>query len=142
MKIASILSNKGGFVATVAPDSTVTSLLATLAEFKIGAVVVIGRDAEIAGIVSERDVVRALSASGAGALDAPVSSIMTVLVATCAPDSSVEEIAEQMTDQRVRHIPVVDDGQLVGIVSIGDIVKARIENLEDERKNLISYISS
>lgn len=142
MKIASILASKGGFVATVTPESTVRELLATLAQYKIGAVVVCYPAAAIDGIASERDVVRAVNLQGPAALDAPVSSIMSQLVATCSSDSAVEEIMVQMTEQRVRHIPVLDDNVLVGIVSIGDVVKARIEKLEDERQSLMTYIQS
>lgn len=142
MKIASILNHKGDFVATVAPESTVTQLLATLAEHGIGAVVVCDAAGAIAGIASERDVARSLNSTGPSALDMPVSEIMSTLVATCTKESPVEEIMVMMTEQRVRHIPVVEEDQLVGIVSIGDIVKARIEKLEDERKSLLSYINS
>ena len=142
MKISSVIAHKGDFVATVAPEDTVWSLLGTLAEYKIGAVVVSSDGNAIAGIASERDIVRALQEQDASILDSPVSEIMSKIVATCTPDSTVEELMVQMTEQRVRHIPVIADGNLVGIVSIGDVVKARIELLEDERKSLVSYITS
>ncbi len=142
MKISSVIAHKGDFVATVAPDSTVKALLATLAEHQIGAVVVSVDGAKIVGIASERDVVRAIFSSGPEVLEAAVSSIMSSLVATCEPGSSVEDLMIQMTEQRVRHVPVLKDGRMVGIVSIGDIVKARIEKLEDERKSLMNYITS
>ncbi|MEI6622246.1 MAG: CBS domain-containing protein [Actinomycetes bacterium] len=142
MKIASILTRKGDFVATVAPDSTVRSLLGTLAEYRIGAVVVSVDGESIAGIASERDVVRALNDLGNVILDAPVSQIMSKLVASCERNSTIEELMVLMTDNRVRHVPVLEDGKLIGIVSIGDIVKTRIEILEDERKSLLSYITS
>ena len=142
MKVAAILANKGDFVATVAPDASVTALLALLAENEIGAVVVSSDGAVINGIASERDVARALTSEGATVLDAPVSHIMTNVICTCEPDSPVEEIMVQMTENRVRHVPVLKDGKMVGIVSIGDIVKARIDHLEDERKSLLSYITS
>jgi len=142
MKISALLANKGGFVATVTPDSTVSQLLAKLAEFRIGAAVVSSDGGHISGIASERDVARALNSSGAIILDAPVSQIMTAVVATCAAGDAVEDLALQMTEQRVRHIPVLDeDAVLIGIVSIGDIVKARIDMLEEERKSLMSYIT-
>lgn len=142
MKIASILANKGEFVATITPDATVTALLASLAKHEIGAVVVSPDGVVITGIVSERDVARSLSERGAATLDAPVSQIMTSVICTCEPDSPVEELMVQMTENRVRHVPVIKDGEMVGIVSIGDIVKARIDHLEDERKSLLSYITS
>jgi CBS domain-containing protein len=142
MKISSILSTKGDFVATVSPDSTVSHLLALLAEHKIGAVVVCDDDRKVVGIVSERDVARAAHSHGAAALDQPVSRIMTALVVTCEPDADTAELMGLMTERRVRHIPVMADGELVGIVSIGDIVKSRLAELETERDALQAYISS
>jgi CBS domain-containing protein len=142
MKISSILSNKGSFVATVSPSATVTDLLALLAEHKIGAVVVADADGSVAGMVSERDVARACHTHGASALDQPVSAIMTELVVTCAPGASTEELMSLMTQRRVRHIPVIDEDEMVGIVSIGDVVKARLAELETERDALQAYISS
>lgn len=142
MKIASILASKGDYVATVAPDATVSELLALLADKQIGAVVVSSDNVTIKGIASERDVARSLAKIGATALDAPVSQIMTAVHTTCELDSPVEEIMVAMTENRVRHVPVIEDGKMIGIVSIGDIVKARIDHLEDERKSLLSYITS
>ncbi|MGB3674713.1 MAG: CBS domain-containing protein [Candidatus Nanopelagicales bacterium] len=142
MKIASILASKGDYVATIAPNATVSELLALLAEKGIGAVVVSSDGVLINGIASERDVARSLASIGATALDAPVSQIMTKVTTTCEMDSPVEEIMVAMTQNRVRHVPVLEDGKMVGIVSIGDIVKARIDHLEDERKSLLSYITS
>ena len=141
MKIASILANKGEFVATIAPDATVADLLRLLAEHRIGAVLVTVDDS-IIGVASERDVARSLVSAGAIILDGPVSRIMSKLVATCDLQTPVEEVMVLMTEQRVRHVPVLDADRLVGIVSIGDVVKARIEKLEDERKSLLSYITS
>ncbi len=142
MKVSNILKNKGDFVATVAPSDPVTALLATLAEHSIGAVVVSADGATIAGIASERDVVRALQANGPSILDGPVSAIMTALHATCEPGTTVDQLMEQMTNERVRHIPVLDDGAMVGIVSIGDVVKARMDQLIEEHKSLVNYITS
>ena len=142
MKISSILSTKGDFVATVSPDATVSELLALLAEHKIGAVVVCDDAGKVAGIVSERDVARAAHGHGAVALEQPVSRIMTALVVTCEPDATTAELMALMTEKRVRHIPVMADGELVGIVSIGDIVKSRLAELETERDALQAYISS
>ena len=113
-----------------------------LAEHRIGAVVV-SADDSIAGIVSERDVVRRLGDDAAGLLDRPVSAIMTADVVTCTPQTAVEDLARTMTERRIRHVPVVDDdGALVGIVSIGDVVKSRISELESERDDLVGYIGT
>ena len=142
MKISSILSRKGDFVATVKPEATVSELLAALAAHQIGAVVISADGQTILGIASERDVARALQNSGAAVLDTAVSTIMTPLSATCELDTPVEEVMVVMTERRVRHLPVLKDGAMVGIVSIGDVVKARIEKLEDERKSLVEYIQS
>ena len=127
-----------GSVAT-----SVSALLATLAEKGIGAAVVSEDGSTILGIVSERDIVRALSKVGAKLVDAPVSQIMTKVVASCSPKSTVKDLMVVMTEERVRHIPVIDeDEKLIGIVSIGDIVKARMDALEDERRSLIAYVTS
>ena len=142
MLIVTMLRSKGDFVATVRPTATIRELLDTLAEHRIGAVVV-SADGGIDGIVSERDVVRHLSAAGGALLDHPVSSIMTAEVVTCRRDTAVDDLMRMMTDRRIRHVPVVDDdGALVGIVSIGDIVKSRISELESERNDLVGYIGT
>ncbi|MET8873790.1 CBS domain-containing protein [Nocardia sp. NPDC004604] len=140
MQIAEILRRKGSDVATVAPETTVRTLLGTLAEHNIGAVVVSPDGSRITGIVSERDVVRSLHARGAALLDTPVSEIMTVDVRTCAPDDLVDGLRSTMTEHRVRHLPVVHDGRLVGIVSIGDVVKSAISELATERQHLVEYV--
>ncbi|BDT91999.1 MULTISPECIES: CBS domain-containing protein [Nocardia] len=140
MRISEILRRKGSDVATVAPETTVRALLATLAERNIGAVVVSPDGATIAGIVSERDVVRSLHARGAELLDTPVSAIMTAAVRTCAPEDRVDGLRRTMTEHRIRHLPVVDAGRLVGIVSIGDVVKSAISELATEREHLVDYL--
>ena len=140
MRIADVLRNKGALVATVAPDTTVAELLAGLAERNVGAMVVLGPDG-LAGIVSERDVVRKLHERGGDLLALPVSAIMTTLVATCTPDDSVDHLSMLMTTNRVRHIPVLDGGDLAGIVSIGDIVKTRMEELQAQQAQLEAYIT-
>ncbi|MFE3445594.1 CBS domain-containing protein [Nocardia sp. NPDC059180] len=140
MRIAEILRRKGSDVATVRPDSTVRELLATLAAHNIGAVVVSSDGVGITGIVSERDVVRSLHLLGTDLLDAPVSQIMTADVRICDPDDLVEGLRRTMTDHRVRHLPVVRDGRLVGIVSIGDVVKSAISELATEREHLVGYL--
>jgi CBS domain-containing protein len=140
MRIADVLRRKGTTVATVGPDVTVTELLGELAAHNVGALPVV-KDDNIIGIVSERDVVRRLHAGGAALLQAKVSDIMTTEVTTCGPGDDVSDLAAVMTSRRFRHLPVVVDGRLVGIVSIGDLVKARIDLLESERAQLQSYIA-
>jgi CBS domain-containing protein len=142
MRIGDILRRKGASVVTVSPDATVRQLLSMLAEHNIGALVVSSDGGTISGIVSERDVVRQLHERGADLLDAAVSSIMTADVRTCGPDDNIEQLRHTMTDHRIRHLPVVRDGRLIGIVSIGDVVKSAISELEDEREHLVGYIQS
>ncbi len=142
MLIVTMLRSKGDFVATVAPDTPVRQLLEVLGEHRIGAAVVTGDGTHIEGIVSERDVVRRLRGADGTVLDEPVSSIMTTDVVTCSPRSTVEDLMRVMTDQRIRHVPVVVDEALVGIVSIGDVVKSRIYELESERDDLVGYIGT
>jgi CBS domain-containing protein len=137
-----VLRHKGRGVATVSPDVTVSDLLARLAENNVGAVVVTNEGGTVRGIVSERDVVRALHSSGVGLLGEKVSTIMTTSVTTTTPQDSIEGLARVMTESRIRHIPVIEDGRLAGIVSIGDVVKSRIDQLESERESLIGYIQS
>ncbi|MBE7323583.1 CBS domain-containing protein [Nocardioides sp. Y6] len=126
-------------VVTIAPDATVEELIALLAQHNIGAVVVSADGSSLDGIVSERDVVRRLP-QGVDVLRGPVSSIMTAAVHTCDGTESLEELARLMTDQRVRHVPVVVDGALTSVISIGDVVKSRIEELEFERDQLDQYV--
>ena len=140
MRIADILRSKGHAVATIEPEATVSALLARLAEGNYGALPVV-QDGRLVGMVSERDVVRKLHERGADLLGIAVSEIMTTVVATCTPDDGVSHLAQVMTNRRVRHLPVVVDEELLGIVSIGDLVKARIDSLEREREQLESYIA-
>lgn len=141
MRIADILRAKGSAVATVTASTTVTGLLAELAVHNIGAMVVVGVDGGVAGIVSERDVVRDLHSIGPDLLRRPVADIMSDVAVTCCPEDPVDDLAALMTNNRVRHVPVLDDGRLVGIVSIGDVVKNRMEQLQDERQQLQAYIT-
>lgn len=141
MKISDVLRTKGSAVITVAPHETIASLLELLARHNIGAVVVSTDGAAIDGIVSERDVVRQLHVRGTALLDEPVSSIMTSRVLMCSPDDELTEIGALMTDNRIRHLPVAIDGRLAAIVSIGDIVKARMDQLASERDLYEAYIS-
>jgi CBS domain-containing protein len=140
MRIADVLRIKGASVATASPEMTVKQLVAALAAYNIGAMVVVGPDG-VAGIVSERDVVRQLHERGADILDRPVSEIMTTVVATCGLTASVDDLSVVMTQNRVRHVPVIDGGHLVGIVSIGDVVKTRMEELTTEQEQLQAYIT-
>jgi len=140
MQISDVLKKKGTGVVTVTPDSSVRDLLAQLAEHRIGAIVVSLDGEHVDGIVSERDVVRRLHSDGAGVLSQPVSAIMTAQVITSAPDEDLEGLARTMTDNRIRHVPIVSGDKLYAIVSIGDIVKHRIDALQDERDQLMAYI--
>ena len=141
MRISDILRGKGERVVTVTPDTNVERLLAVLAEHKIGAVVVSREGSTVEGIVSERDIVRALAARGASVLGEPVTAIHTAEVQTIAPDAALADVERLMTERRFRHVPVVVDGRLRGIVSIGDVVKRRIDELETERTTLTQYIT-
>jgi CBS domain-containing protein len=141
MRIGDVLRNKGNEVATVGPDATVAAVIAELATHNVGALPVV-EGGELIGIVSERDVVRRLHAAGAELLAGAVRDIMSTSVTTCAPGDAVTDMARIMTTKRFRHMPVLSDGGLVGIVSIGDLVKARIDQLESESEQLQSYIST
>ena len=140
MRISDVLRSKGAAVATITPETSVAGLLTELSVRNIGAMVVVSPDG-LQGIVSERDIVRNLHDMGADLLRRPVSEIMTTLVATCTPDDSVDSLSALMTNNRVRHVPVVVDGRLAGIVSIGDVVKTRMEELEHEHERLQAYIT-
>jgi CBS domain-containing protein len=141
MQLSTIIAAKGDFVATIQPDATISDLVAMLAEHSVGALVVSADGRTITGIVSERDVVRAMT-HGADVLSRPVASIMTTHVFCASPDGHVDELMHLMTDKRVRHIPVTDsDGVLLGIVSIGDVVKSRLGELEGERAALLEYVT-
>jgi CBS domain-containing protein len=140
MRIADVLRNKGAGVLTVSPEMTVAELLTGLATRNVGAMVVVGPDGPI-GIVSERDVVRNLHAHGAELLEHAVADIMSTDVITCTPADSVDGVSGLMTNNRVRHVPVMDDGHLTGIVSIGDVVKTRLEELEAQQEQLEAYIT-
>lgn len=135
-----MVRRKGHQVVTVRPDESVERLLALLEEHRIGALVVSDDGESVSGIVSERDVVWRLASEGPGILQGPISQIMTTEVRTCTLDAHIEDLARTMTEHRIRHIPVVVDGKLTAIVSIGDIVKHRIDELQDERDQLVGYI--
>ena len=140
MRISDVIRRKGDLVVTVRSDETVERLIAMLDEHRIGALVVSDDDGAVSGIVSERDVVRHLHSAGGSVLQQTVADIMTRDVFTCSPDDPIDELARQMTERRVRHVPVVVDGRLRAIVSIGDVVKQRIDELQTERDQLVGYI--
>lgn len=143
MRISDVLRGKGSDVVTVRPESTVKELLSVLAKHRIGAVVVSPDGAKVGGIVSERDIVRALAEQGASAMSALVASIMTDEVVCVSPDEAIDRLMQLMTTRRFRHVPILgDNGDLVGIVSIGDVVKSRLGELETERDSLATYIES
>ncbi|WP_375488685.1 CBS domain-containing protein [uncultured Jatrophihabitans sp.] len=144
MQIADVLRHKrardAAEVFTIVPSETVATLLATLAEHNVGALVAVDGD-DVVGIASERDVVRRLAADGAAVLEQPVEQIMTSTVLSCASGDAVDGIAETMTQRHIRHMPVIDDGRLTGLVSIGDVVSSRMRQLEDDRGQLEQYIN-
>jgi CBS domain-containing protein len=140
MRISEVLSSKPSHqVVTIAPDATVRDLLGLLSRHNVGAVVVSADGEAVDGIVSERDVVRRLHEDD-GVLEAPVSQIMTSDVRTCRPDTPVDDLRVMMTERRIRHVPVVEDGRLAGIISIGDVVKSSLDQLRFERDQLDSYV--
>ncbi|HSP39687.1 MAG TPA: CBS domain-containing protein [Frankiaceae bacterium] len=141
MRISDVLQSKGPNVTTLDAGATVRDLVEVLGERRIGAVIVSSSDRSLAGMVSERDVVRQLQLQADRLLDQPVASIMTADVVVCASRDSVDTVLQLMTERRIRHVPVVDDGEIVGIVSIGDLVKSRIDELRLERDQLTNYIS-
>jgi CBS domain-containing protein len=140
MFISEILRRKGSSVVTTGAGSTVAELVGMLAEHNIGAVVVVDGD-EVVGIVSERDVVRKLAEIGTGVLEQTVADLMSTELVRSSPDDLVDDIAAQMTERRIRHLPVLSDGELAGIVTIGDVVAARIHELERTRVQLETYIT-
>jgi CBS domain-containing protein len=140
MRVSGVLQNKGGSVSTIGTDETVAAVVAALSEHGVGALVVSDDGRHIDGIVSERDVVRALSASGPDVMGWPVHEIMTTAVVTCDPATPIDVLAGLMTNQRIRHVPVLAGGELVGIVSIGDVVKVRISELETETEAMREYV--
>jgi CBS domain-containing protein len=140
MTIAAILKNKGHDVVSVEPARTVTEVASLLGEKRIGAVLVMGPGRELLGIISERDIVKALAKHGAATLDLTVDQLMTRELKTATPHTSVPAAMEMMTTGRFRHLPVLDHGTLVGLISIGDVVKTRIMQQEHEVDSLRSYV--
>lgn len=142
MKVEKILQSKGADIFAVRPGDSVVDAVRLLNEKNIGAVVVCGENGEAVGILSERDVVRRLGQKGADALDMRVSDCMTANPFTCSPDDSLDDLMSKMTDKRIRHLPVTSNGRLIGVVSIGDVVKRKIEQAENEAAALKEYIAT
>jgi CBS domain-containing protein len=142
MTVAAILADKGREVATTTAAKSVADAVAVLAKRKIGALVVVESGDRIIGIISERDIVRAIAASAGAALSEPVSAIMTHTVVTCSEGETIDSVMSRMTRGRFRHLPVVTGGKLTGIVSIGDVVKARIQQVEHEAEEMRAYIAT
>jgi len=142
VKISELLAAKGSFVATTGPDVSIIEVVKGLGHHNVGALVVSSDGATLEGIVSERDVVRAIDRLGIEVLDEPVLTIMSTDVHTCSLVDTVESLTATMTEHRVRHVPVVEEGRLAGMVSIGDVVKTRMDELEHDRDLLVDYINA
>lgn len=142
MTVKAILDSKGREVVTMRPEATLAEVCAVLAQHRIGAVVMTDQADGIVGIISERDVVRAVGEHGAKALDEPASSVMTASVKVCREEHTINEVMEIMTRGRFRHMPVEEGGRIAGIVSIGDVVKRRIEDVEREAEEIRTYIAT
>jgi CBS domain-containing protein len=142
MHVKNILSVKGSNVVSIEPTATLEIAVRTLAQHKIGALLVLGPDRRIIGILSERDIVRVLAEQGASALTQPLAQVMTRKVFTCSPSETISVIMERMTAGKFRHVPVIDQDQVVGVVSIGDVVKYRLQEMEHESAALRDYIQT
>lgn len=142
MLVASILKVKGDAVVVASPETSVADAVSVLKQRGIGVLIVTGPGDTVAGILSERDIVHALDEAGDGLLQRPISHFMTDEVITCTPSQSVEDLMREMTNRRIRHLPVIDNGKLAGIVSIGDLVKYRLSELQAERDALQDYIAT
>lgn len=140
MSVAALLTNKSGSVLTVSPTTPVCDAAKLLAENRIGAVIVTEQNDHVAGILSERDIVRGLASHGAAVMTQPVSDLMTAPVETCTRSETVDDIMQRMSDGRFRHMPVTEGAKLVGVVSIGDVVKHRINELQHEKDAMRDYI--
>ena len=140
MNVKTILAAKGGDTVSIEPTADLAAAAQLLSARRIGALVILGAGGRLAGILSERDIVRAISEHGAAALKLPVSQVMTRNVATCGEDDTIANIMERMTAGKFRHLPVLAKGQLIGLVSIGDVVKQRVGEIEQESEQLRDYI--
>ena len=142
MLVSQILKDKGDLVFTASPTETVAGAAALLHSRKAGALILVNEESEVVGILSERDIVRVVAEQGERALSRPVSSCMTSDVIFASPQETVDSLLGRMTDRRIRHLPVLKDGRLVGIISIGDLVKSKIDEVEAEAQTLKSYIAA
>ena len=142
MTVATMLSEKGREVVTTSAAASIAEAVDSLAKHKIGALVVVDETKRIAGIVSERDIVRAIAGHGGAVLSQPLATVMTRAVVTCGEGETVNEVMTRMTRGRFRHLPVVENGRLTGIISIGDVVRARIEQVEREAEDMRAYIAA
>jgi len=142
MIVKTILSAKGGDVISIEPTATLETAVRTLTEHRIGALLVLGPDRRVVGILSERDIVRVLAAQGAGVLSQPLSQVMTRKVVTCSSSDTIGVIMERMTAGKFRHVPVVEQDQVIGVISIGDVVKYRLQEMEHESAALRDYIQT
>ncbi|MCB1463926.1 MAG: CBS domain-containing protein [Nitratireductor sp.] len=142
MTVASILTDKGREVVTAGTDTSLSAIVETLSERKIGAIVVTDEDGKVCGIISERDVVREIAERGVETLDQPVSTCMTRKVVSCGENDTINHVMTLMTRHRFRHLPVVSGGRLTGIISIGDVVKRRMEQIERDAEELRNYIAT
>jgi CBS domain-containing protein len=142
MTVRRILNLKGSDVVTIAPEKSLLEAIALLTKERIGALIVTGRKGEVLGVLSERDIVHLLSNKDANRFENPVSSAMTTEVKSCEPDDAIHQIMQIMTTGRFRHMPVVENGRLAGVISIGDVVKLRLEEMERESEHLKQYIAT
>jgi CBS domain-containing protein len=142
MTVRKILNLKGSDVVTIAPEKKLLDAIALLTKHRIGALIVTGKGGEVAGVLSERDIVRLLSNKDANRFENAVSSAMTTAVKSCSPDDTIQHVMQVMTAGRFRHMPVVEKGKLAGVISIGDVVKHRLEEMERESEHLKEYIAT
>ena len=142
MNVKNILAAKGGSVISIEPTATLATAVKTLGDHKIGALLVLGPDRRMVGILSERDIVRVLAEQGAGALEQPLAQVMTRKVVTCSQSETIGGIMERMTRGKFRHVPVLEQEQVIGVVSIGDVVKYRLQEMESESAALRDYIQT
>ena len=140
MLVSDILKSKGNTVVSAPPSLSVADAARLLAEKRIGSILITERD-KVAGILSERDIVRTLANEGPGCLDGPVSRLMTAKVVTCTPGQTIADVMEMMTTGRFRHVPVLDDGRVAGMISIGDVVKWRLEEAQEEVRQMAAYVA-
>jgi CBS domain-containing protein len=142
MNVASILKGKGADIITAKADDAISVVASLLGEHSIGAVLVMGDGQDVQGVISERDIVRGLASSGTGCLNMKASELMTSNVISCAPSDTIDQVMSLMTDKRIRHLPVMEDGILKGFISIGDVVKRRMDEVEQEAAAMRDYIAT